>query len=259
MERTKEIFKNVIYSLNPLNYGKLKGNSIKSALLHFFIVLLISVVVSGIIYIPSVISFSNSVKESLSNFETFKLDPEIKTEDPVFIWSSDYIIFDTEGNLSKNDSRYYVDGDFLYYNYGTNRRELTAIGDIVENSTFLGNLILLLAFVLLPSFLISYFIVSLLLFLVILFFASTFIWILIKILVRKKNKPVCRDIVVSCLYSSTILAFALLLNSFLSGFGYYLVIIFLFYSYVGSVSKTKSKDHESHKSKKNKKSLGDIE
>ena len=259
MERTKEILKNVVYSLNPLNYGKLKENNIKSAVIHFFIVLFVSVLVSGIIYIPSVISFSNSIKESLNDFDTFKLNPEIKTEDPIFIWSSDYIVFDTEGNLSANASRYYIDSDFLYYNYGSNRRELTSIGNIVENSVLLGNLVLVLAFVLLPSFLISYFVVSLLLFLVILFFASTFIWILTKIFLRKKNKPVCRDIIVSCLYSSTILAFALLLNSFLSGFGYYLVIIFLLYSYVGSVSKTKNKNHESHKSKKKKKSLGDIE
>ncbi|MFP4656949.1 MAG: hypothetical protein ACLFNK_05225, partial [Candidatus Woesearchaeota archaeon] len=160
MTLRKDIFMPVLDSLNIFKYGKLKERPLRFSIGHFFLVLFLSVVISGIIYVPTVISFSNSVKESLGNFEQFTLNPSIETSEPAIIWSDDFLVFDTTGNMSANASRFYVDGDYFYYDHGEKARDLAKAGDLTNNSELLGNLILYLAFILLPSFLMTYFIVS---------------------------------------------------------------------------------------------------
>ncbi len=257
MRPLKEHIASVADSLNILKYGELKARTIRLPLTHFFVVLLLAVIISGIIYIPTVISFSNSVKESLDSFERFRLNPDIETDSPAVIWSDDFLVFDTQGNRSANASRYYVDSDFLHYDYGTRRRELTRVGDIVENSDLLGNMILLFAFISLPSFLMSYFILSFLLIGSIVISSALLIWVVTRFPRKKKRKASFRGILVCCLYASTILAIALLLNSIYSGLGIYLIIIFLVYSYIGTIQKVR--DTEKQHKKKEKKSSGDDE
>ncbi len=257
MALPKDMFRDIGRSLNILSYGELKERAIRLPVAHFLLVLALSVLISGIVYIPSVISFSNSVKESLVSFERFQLNPDIETVEPAIIWSADFLVFDTQGNMTPNSSRYYVDSDFLYYDYGERRRELSRVGDIVENSEFLGNMILVLAVILLPSFLFTYLAVSLLLLGSIVLLTSGLVWGLLRLTRKKKKRVKYRDVAAVSLYASTILAVSLLLNAFGVGIGLYLMIIYLLYAYLGSVQK--SRGHEGHEMKRKKKSSGDDE
>ncbi len=236
MKSSKHILRNLLDSLFPSRYGKLKGQALKRSLLHLCGVILISAFLSGLIYFPQVVSFANSVSSSLEEFTEFSLDPEIETEAPITIWSDDLLVFDTTGNASMNDSRYFVDDEFLYYSYGQNRRELRHVGDVVENREFLSSAIIFISVLSLPSFLIAYVFVSSVVLISLIITASLLVWLLGKVF---KSKNTFTNTLLSSIYASTVLGIALVFNSLWRGSGIYFVFIFLIYSIVGSMQKAK--------------------
>ena len=255
MNSLRRLFVGVAESFNPLKYKVLKQNSVKSAFVHFLFVVLIGVLLSSVLYYPALISFPNDVKSAFSGFETFRLNPDIETTEPVVILGEDYLVFDTNEVRSPNSSRYFVDGVHLYYDYGTKQRDLSRVGDLLEHKDLVFGMMNFFMVVLIPSFIVSFYILSLIVFFTLILILTIMFILFSKLFKKKANFT---ELVSSGFHAATFLSLGMVANALNTGLGLIILSLFVLYFLIGAISPSKKNDGNT-KMKKKKEKTEEIE
>ncbi len=248
MNSLRRLFVGVAESFNPMKYKVLKQSSLRSASVHFLFVVLIGVLISSVLYYPALFSLPGDVKNAFSGFETFRLTPDIETIEPVLILGSDFLIFDTSGEMSPNSSRYFVDGNHLYYDFGTKQRDLSRVGDLIEHKDLIFGMMNFLMVVLIPSFIVGFYVMSLILF-SILILVVVLIFLLFSKMFKKKVSFV--ELISVGFHAATFLSLAMIANALNTGLGVFILSLFVLYFFIGGLLPTK-KSNSSAKKKKEK-------
>ena len=251
MIKIPRVLGNFVTSFNLLRYGTLRQASFKSSLAHFSFVILIIVLLLSMIYYPSVFSIPGELKESLGGFEKANIMLDFSTEEPIEIGKK-FIVFDSENIASPNSSKYYVDTNFLYYDYGAKRKELSNVGDILENKDMIIGFLNFLTIVLIPSFLVGFYIMSLFMVFLIIFLSSFVIMLILKLFKLKRG---FLEIMNVGLYSSIFLFISVIARVLSFDVGrVFFIILFIVYFLVGTIIPSKKSPKKETNLKKSRKS-----
>ena len=200
-------------------------------------------------------SVPQDIKNSVAEFEEFNLNPTISTNEPVVI-GKNFLVFDTQNVLSPNESQYFVDENFLYYDFGSKRRELAKVGDLIQHKDLIFSLMNLFIIFFIPSFFVGFYaLTTLLSFLMIVIFGLIFF--MITKIIKKDVK--FRDLISSGLYASTFLAIGMIANALNFSLGMFFLAIFALCCLFGAllpVRKMKSDNKKSTKKKKKEDEFG---
>lgn len=238
----KEIFVTIGKSLNPFAYKDFHDRSMRRSFKHFLIIILFGVLISGLFYLPELFGISSVVKQSLDSAEELKFNPVISFREPVVIGdfkdfeSKAKYTIDTDGTYNATQSEYYFDTEYVYYNYGKNKKHYSEVLDVLAYKTKIKNGLSLILILLIPSLFVSCFIGILILFGSIIFVIS-----LLFTLIFMKWQVSLQKMIITGLYASVILIISMVLQSIKGSFNNFLtsgltLLIFVGYYLVAVLS-----------------------
>ncbi len=161
MRQVPDFLKDLGSSLNPWAYKDLQDRAIRYAFRHFFFVVLIGVLVSGLLYLPGIFNFATFLKDSLDNANELQLLPHFDLKEPIIYKNGGKNIFiiDADKIYSPNSTTYYLDSNYFYRNFGSKREPNVEAFNVITYKSKIMSLIDVLSLVILPSLLVAYFIV----------------------------------------------------------------------------------------------------
>ncbi len=113
--RLKEYFKLIWYSLNPNKHRKVAQRPFFDLVKYFFFVVLLSVLFSVVLMIPSLAGYQSSLQKELSAFGNFSVDVEASLDESITILKKPQVEVDfSRGNLT--DEFILVTDDRVMYN-----------------------------------------------------------------------------------------------------------------------------------------------
>ncbi|MGM5481742.1 MAG: hypothetical protein ACQESE_05035 [Nanobdellota archaeon] len=212
MKSIGKLFKQLFESLSPNQYEKISQKLFSHSVSLYFKVLLLGLIIMTLLFIPKVVTISNSIEEDLDTFSTAEVSVDFETDEPVRLLA--YPEIKVDSNASDLDGAFLTIGnENLYYrNYllwGNANATFPSSVDMKENHEMISKLVNTISIVLIPGIIIA---ISLLLFLVSI--AVILVSSLITFpIIKGKKKLSFRDVIVISMHSilvPVLLAFVLI-------------------------------------------------
>lgn len=240
MKKIAEYFRTFARTLNPFSYSRLAERVKRDAFGYFLSTILFATIILAILYGPTYFSLHNNIEDALTNVNRFRVDINIQTNASVNItlpfkfFDTHRITVDTTGSVQPNETNVLVTNEFIYYNFGKNRKEAEEYSDILSYrdniKAFLFTFLILLA----PAILIITFLGYALMYLFFILVISFLELMLINIFNMKK-KLKFSELFNMGLYASTFLAFGMLSKAIFPELKLYLYGLFVIYFMLGVI------------------------
>lgn len=132
----RHYFKTLLSSFNPNSYKTLASRSLADSFNYFFFVLIFSIALMVVLFIPYSLSFSDNLHKNFESIETFVIDINLSTARPVIITDYPRVILDTQKEnlsgelvlISKNSIQYNK-----YYFFGKEEVSLDELKDLKQH------------------------------------------------------------------------------------------------------------------------------
>ncbi len=154
--------KTVLLSLNPNSYKNLSSRKISDAFNHFFLVLIFSLIIFVILFVPFMLSFSSSLEKDFGKIDSFVVDVNLSAAQPITILSHPFVMIDLQKeNLTSE--QVLINENFLqyrpYYFFGKKTVSLDEFKDLKLHQEKAMTIMVLLFVFMLPAILVLFFLV----------------------------------------------------------------------------------------------------
>jgi len=152
--------KTVLTSLNPNSYKNLSSRKLADSFNHFFFVLIFSLIILVILFVPFTIFFSQSLKTDFEKIDSFVVDVNISSKEPITILRHPSVILDLEKQnmtteqvlINENELQYKP-----YYFFGKRTVLLDDFKDLKAHQEKAENLLVFLLIFIIPALLVFFF------------------------------------------------------------------------------------------------------
>ncbi|MBN2367556.1 DUF1189 family protein [Candidatus Woesearchaeota archaeon] len=237
--RLKEFAFLYVHALNPGNYNMLMTRKKRDALQYFFIMILFSIILGGILAIPIFITMPERIEKTLAKFDRFNITGiDIQLKEPVVLLKTPKIVLDLTANRTEigKESILITKTEIMWKRpkldilgfklFNTEKRPLSDYSNVLENADRIKGLSWLLFLILLPSLFLITYVLHMVKYLVIIGLSTLFAFIFIKI---KKKKPGIFKVARVAVYSITVLVFLeVVLGAYIS-LGIFSLLIYLLF------------------------------
>lgn len=198
----KDLFHTIFKSLNPESYDELNQRQLSDSIKYFFFIMIISLLLMFILFVPSLLSFSDYWSDKSSNFDSLKVNFSFQLKQSFYLFDDPLVRVEQSGS-NLTDSRIIITEDGIFYKsfifFGDKKRiSLNSDYDFTETNPDISKLI----FFLLPS-LIFWSIILFMIYLIVIVVTSMLIFGILAWTVGYRMKP--SRIIKICLYASTVL------------------------------------------------------
>lgn len=108
LDELKHFVQTLLHSLNPVWYTNIVELKPKKTIMHMILVLVFSMAVMCVLFLPSILNLESSLERDLAAFQAFKIDGVVNMTEPVLIPKSD-----PEVIFSINDEKRMIDDEKL--------------------------------------------------------------------------------------------------------------------------------------------------
>jgi len=116
IEEIKHFVQTLIHSLNPKWYTNIVGLKTKKTITHMVLVLVFSMVIMGILFLPFVLNASSAIKKDLSAFSEFRIRGSVNMTRPIIVPANDpELIIDLNGGRTFGDEKLLVTKEYVYF------------------------------------------------------------------------------------------------------------------------------------------------
>jgi hypothetical protein len=248
MNRFKEYITTLLRTFNPLSYRHFSESVKRHAFGFFLTTIFIATIITSILCVPKYFAVEDHVSTIFSKLESMNTKINVETTEPIFLpekadlkpGEKHVFILDTRGVSSPNASEIYVDGTFVYYNQGKNRKTLDEISDAKEHQDVIKQFVKVALIVIAPALFIFGFIAHVLGFLLIITILAGFVSI---VSTQFRHKITFSEGLNIGLFASVFLAFAMITKAIYPEGKIYFIAIFLIYFILGIIFSMKD-DHD---------------
>ncbi len=252
MKESIEFFKTLVKSFFPGQYKKFLKHDSYYISQYYLSLIFIGIILLIIFAIPLFAYFPTYVSNKLSDFDSFKLNPDIKLNEQIGIPSRNpFVLFTPDNNQTIKDEFLLVSPSNIQLKvmFKENIFKLSDFTDFKTNAKFWGMFAGFMLVMILPMVMLMLYVFFVVKFLLIIFIFSLIVFLLAKAL---KFQMLFRNIFVMGIYASTVLVIpnmilnALRINFYNIEYAAYL-IFFLVGMFIakGSGTKKKNKHHGS--------------
>ena len=156
--------RNIAKSLYPHSYRELKENSIWSAISFMLIMILVSLLLVGILFLPKAIGAKDYIDKQLSALDTFDIGWSLKMNDSIEIPEKNpYLIISTAGHITNiTGSNILITETKVYYKsaFGKVKQiNLTDYKNVASKKEELASLFSKIIWILIPSLFLLFFVI----------------------------------------------------------------------------------------------------
>ncbi|MBN2422934.1 DUF1189 family protein [Candidatus Woesearchaeota archaeon] len=258
--KSREFVLILLRSFNPDNYKSLKKLPSKRAFDYFFILLLFSSLVFGLLWLIKLSSISGEIDEKFSQFNKFNISLDVKMKAPVILSKFPLVVLDLTGNRTGIGKEYIlITEDFVFRKrispdigkftiFKTDKQDIDNYADLLANKDLFKTLTGVLIIILLPTLFFAAYFYFIIKYLIIIFMVSFLAYAFTR-LTRKKLKK--REILKTALFSSTFMIVPeMVLKNFINMYFLPLVIYLIFFIVCIYMSSEKSFEVKSRHKKK---------
>jgi hypothetical protein len=248
----KSKFYTIFKALNPYNYKELAENKFSQVLKYYFFIILLSVIIMSLLFIPFLYYTGSYVAESVSHFDNLTVNSDFKLKESFNILSNPVIRFETENKNMTNELVLITPEHVSYKHYlifGAERDIPLIRGVDIANSARAKTLISLGVFFLLPSLFFWILVLSIVYFTIIILITYLFVLIITGLLRMSLSMF---KLLKLCIYAATIfIVLQLLLMPFFRIFwlpltAYWLLVVIILFLWRDESSREERNEERSN-------------
>ncbi len=149
----KQFFKEALSCFYPPRYKILCTKKVRSSLKFMSIILLLTFLIAGVLYLPKLFTLKSSIEDQLDNFVLFNIQANFTTSAPIKIpFSRPLFIIDSEESHNISNELFIVSKDSIKYRFfGKKSLPLSDFKDVKVNKKRVSAFFSILFILLLPS------------------------------------------------------------------------------------------------------------
>jgi len=151
----KEFIFTIFKSLNPDSLRQLIEGKLKDSIKYFSFLVLFSLIIASLLFLPQLVSFPRTIEDKFSKFEYFNISVNQRMNEPLILTKEPLpkIVIDTTQERNRTDEDLLITETSIIRKglFGEEKTEIESFSNILYNKDKIRKFVLYAAIILIPS------------------------------------------------------------------------------------------------------------